>query len=105
MELQAPQILEAARENCPEDASPIFYVDILYNIFRGKTRLPYKAERRVIKGTDFRSEAIKINALKSHFGYERDKTQFKKIVAFDLSKIEIRGIVFKKSLGYGIKSS
>lgn len=111
MEFKAPQVYENAVRNIPEDKSPIFYADVLYNILktrgRAVTRLPFKAERRVIKGlkADFGSDEMKRTALKDYFGYERDKTQFKKVVDFDLTKVEIRGIIFKRFLGYGIKSS
>lgn len=109
MDIQSPHIFNEAVKDCPDDLSPIFYVDIKFNIIktrgRSQKRLPFKAEKRVFKGVEFKADEVKINALKWFFGYERDKTQFKKIVGFDLSKIEITGVHFKRSLGYGIKSN
>jgi hypothetical protein len=111
MKIQAPHIYENAVVKCERESAPIFFVDISYNILkaRGKTvsRLPYKAEKRVLKGfkESFSKDPVKRDALKSYFNYDRDRTQFKKLEAFDLSKIEITGVTFVKFLGFGIKSS
>lgn len=109
MKIEAPHVYENAVIGSRDGLSPIFFIDINYNILktRGKTvnRIPQIAKKKVFKGlrSDFNSSSTKLTALKDYFGYDGDKSQFKKVTDFELSKIEITGLTFRTCLGYGIK--
>lgn len=95
---------------CPDDRSPIFFVNITGEITEIKNRptkgLIYKAEKVVVKGTleeIKKSDQTKKQFIKDFF--KRESGGKKKVSDFDLSKITIHQIEIIRGLGYGIKSN
>lgn len=87
---------------CPEDRSPIFFVNLTARISIGNSK-KFKTvmiKKFVVKGTI--DEVKKSDKIKSKF-LERYLKVWKKAKAFDLDKITITEVEIIRGLGYGVK--
>lgn len=100
------EVIDEELINCPENKSPIFYVNISAQILMIKSKkiTKYHIEKVVVKGTIEqikKSKQTKIQFLKRIF--EGRLGIKKKINDFDLNRIKILDIEIIKGLGYGVK--
>ena len=91
-------------DEAPEDKSPIWYCDISYSIKTRNKLHPFTSKDVVVKGTIQQikhSDKAKKAVLKVYFKYH--SAMKKKVKEFDLSRIIINKVLFKRCLGYGVK--
>lgn len=108
-DLEEYKVKGAEVVSCPDDRSPIFFVNITGKIkdnLKSKKFLVYEAEKVVVKGT--LDEIKKSDQTKKQFireFFKRESGNKKKVSDFDLNKIEITDVKIIRGLGYGIKSN
>lgn len=88
----------------PEGKSPIWFCDVDYQITVKRKPFQFTVEKIVAKGTYdemLKSKRVKISVLKEHFkGLSGVQ---KKIANFDFSRLTIKKIHIRHSMGFGIK--
>jgi len=88
----------------PKGKSPIWFCDIDYQITVNRKPFSFNAKGVVAKGTIdemMKSDRVKKSVLKKHF--EGLSTVNKKIKSFDLTRLSIKKINIRRSMGFGIK--
>ncbi len=109
MKIDDIEVIDAAILKTPEGKSPIFCMDVDFNILskRGKKtyRTPYTAKTIVGKGTiqEMRKDRRFKRALLREAVYAGESNFKKKVLDFDLSNIEIKETRILHFKGYGKK--